>query len=93
VSPFEVSKDILVVKMPTRFMTGKLLESRCGDELHVFGWTWVVSETHWIGQDYETFQQMPDGPIKQVTLVRKSPGEPISPLEAIRTNCYPIERE
>lgn len=76
-----------MVKMPTRFMTGKLLESRCGDELHAFGWTWVVDETHWLAGSRH------DGPIKQVTLVRKSPGEPISPLEAIRTNCYPIERE
>jgi hypothetical protein len=77
-----IESNSLVVRMPTKWMTGNLLRSQPGDELAVFGWRWKVVDVFWEGTDES---------IKSVILVRTD-GH-ISPAEAIQTNCYPITRE
>ncbi len=75
-----VDKDYLVVKMKAEDMTSSVMRAGCGDALHLLGWTWKVVSTDWFGVN-ETLT-------KTITLHRED--SPISVVEAIHTNCYPV---
>jgi hypothetical protein len=75
-----VDKDYLVVKMKAEDMTSRVMRAGCGDTLHLLGWAWTVVSTDWYGIN-ETLT-------KTITLRRED--SPISAIEAIHTNCYPV---